>query len=154
MLAFILRRLAQAFIVMLTVAFIAFMLFQYVGDPVASMLGQDATPEQRVALRAELGLDQPFYVQFGRFVGNAAQGEFGLSYRQGRKASTLLRERLPATLELSLAAAGLALFIGIPMGVYTALRRTGLLSNVFLAVSLIGNFNIARALAISSSATW
>ena len=123
MLAFILRRLAQAFVVMLTVAFIAFMLFQYVGDPVTSMLGQDATPEQRAALRADLGLDQPFPVQFARFVGNAVQGDFGLSLRQGRKVSTLIVERLPATLELSITAAVIALVVGIPLGVYTALRR-------------------------------
>jgi len=82
MLAFVLRRLIQAVVVMLTVAFIAFMLFQYVGDPVASMLGQDATPEQRELLRAELGLDKPFPVQFARFVGNALQGDFGISLRQ------------------------------------------------------------------------
>mgnify|MGYP003593308139 CR=1 FL=1 len=138
MLAFVIRRLIQATLVMLVVAFVSFSLFQYVGDPVLAMLGQDATPEQRADLRRDLGLEQPFYVQFGRFVGNAAQGEFGLSYRQGRKVSTLLRERLPATLELSFAAAVLALCIGIPMGVYTALRRGGFLANVFLALSLIG----------------
>jgi peptide/nickel transport system permease protein len=105
MLAFVLRRLVQAVIVMLTVAFIAFMLFQYVGDPVTNILGQDATPEQRQQLRADLGLDKPFPVQFARFVGNAVQGEFGLSLRQGRKVSSLIAERLPATLELSLVAA-------------------------------------------------
>ena len=138
MLAFVIRRLIQATLVMLVVAFVAFSLFQYVGDPVLAMLGQDATPEQRADLRRDLGLEQPFYVQFGHFVGNAAPGEFGLSYRQGRKVSTLLRERLPATLELSFAAAVLALCIGIPMGVYTALRRGGFLANVFLAISLIG----------------
>ena len=138
MLAFVIRRLVQATLVMLVVAFVAFSLFQYVGDPVLAMLGQDATPEQRADLRRDLGLEKPFYVQFGHFVGNAAQGEFGLSYRQGRKVSTLLRERLPATLELSFAAALLALGIGIPMGVYTALRRGGFLANVFLAISLIG----------------
>ena len=138
MLAFVIRRLIQATLVMLVVAFVAFSLFQYVGDPVLAMLGQDATSEQRADLRRDLGLDQPFHVQFGHFVANAAQGEFGLSYRQGRKVSTLLRERLPATLELSFAAAMLALCIGIPMGVYTALRRGGFLANVFLAISLIG----------------
>ena len=84
MLAFILRRLLQAVIVMLTVAFIAFMLFQYVGDPVTNLLGQDATPQQRTQLRADLGLDRPFPMQFVRFVGNAVRGEFGLSLRQGR----------------------------------------------------------------------
>ncbi len=138
MLAFVVRRLLQAAMVMLVVAFVAFSLFQYVGDPVLAMVGQDATPEERQELRTSLGLDQPFYAQFGRFVGNAVQGEFGLSYRQGRKVSTLLEERLPATLELSLAAAVLALLVGIPMGVYTALRRGGWLSNFFLAVSLVG----------------
>ncbi len=138
MLAFVLRRLFQAGVVMLVVAFIAFSLFQYVGDPVLSMVGQDATPEEREQLRRDLGLDQPFYVQFGRFLGNAVQGEFGLSYRQGRKVSSLLAERFPATLELSMAAGLLALAIGIPLGVYTALRRKGLLSNLLLAGSLIG----------------
>jgi peptide/nickel transport system permease protein len=138
MLAFVIRRLMQASAVMLVVAFIAFSLFQYVGDPVMALVGQDATPEQREQLRTELGLDRPFYVQFGHFVRNAVHGEFGLSYRQGRKVSSLIRERMPATLELSFAAAALALFVGVPMGVYTALRRRGLLSNVFLALSLIG----------------
>ncbi len=111
MLAFILRRLFQAVIVMLTVAFIAFMLFQYVGDPVTNLLGQDATAEQREQLRRDLGLDQPFVVQFATFVGNAAQGESGISLRQGRKVSTLIAERFPATLELSLAAAVIALVV-------------------------------------------
>ena len=138
MLAFIIRRLLQATLVMLVVGFVSFSLFQYVGDPVLAMLGQDATPEQRVQLRHDLGLDQPFYAQFTRFASNAVQGEFGLSYRQGRKVSSLIRERLPATLELSLAAAGLALCVGIPAGVYTALRRRGWLSSLLLAVSLLG----------------
>ena len=138
MIAFILRRLMQAVVVMAVVAFVSFSLFQFVGDPVVAMLGQDATPEQRADLRRDLGLDDPIPVQFATFVKNAVQGDFGLSYRQGRKVSTLIQERLPATLELSLAAAALALAVGIPMGVYTALRRKGFLANVFLAVSLIG----------------
>ena len=138
MLVFILRRLAQAVIVMLTVAFIAFMLFQYVGDPVTNILGQDATPEQRLQLRADLGLDQPFPVQFVRFVGKAVKGDFGLSLRQGRKVSSLIAERLPATLELSMSAAFVALAFGIPMGVYAALRRGSFLSQALMTVSLIG----------------
>ncbi len=138
MLAFILRRLTQAVIVMLTVAFIAFMLFQYVGDPVTNLLGQDATPEQRVQLRADLGLDQPFPVQFVKFVGNAVQGEFGLSLRQGRKVSSLIVERFPATLELALAAGMLALLVGIPMGVYAALRRGSVGSQLMMGFSLLG----------------
>ncbi|MDH6592969.1 peptide/nickel transport system permease protein [Variovorax sp. TBS-050B] len=138
MIAFVLRRLIQAVIVMIAVAFIAFLLFQYVGDPVVFLLGQDAKPEQIREMRAALGLDQPFFVQFWRFLGNAAQGEFGLSLRQGAKVSRLIGERFPATLELALVAAVLALFIGIPMGVYTALRRGTFMSQVFMTVSLLG----------------
>jgi peptide/nickel transport system permease protein len=138
MLAFIIRRLLQALVVMLVVAFVSFSLFQFVGDPVTAMLGQDATEEQRIELRRDLGLDRPIAVQFARFVGNAVRGDFGVSYRQGRTVSSLIKERLPATLELSIAAAGLALLIGVPMGVYTALRRKGILANLFMALSLVG----------------
>jgi peptide/nickel transport system permease protein len=138
MFAFILQRLIQAVIVMITVAFIAFMLFQYVGDPVVFLLGQDATPEQIRELRADLGLDKSFVVQFVSFLGNAVQGEFGLSLRQGAKVSRLLAERFPATFELALVAAGIALLVGIPMGVYAALRRGSFLSQVFMTISLLG----------------
>ena len=136
--AFILRRLLQAIVVMVSVGFIAFLLFQYVGDPVLILLGQDATPDQIRQLRADLGLDQPFFVQFWHFLLNAVQGEFGLSLRQGAKVSRLLGERFPATFELALVAAVLALIIGIPMGVYAALRRGSFLSQVFMTVSLLG----------------
>jgi peptide/nickel transport system permease protein len=138
MLAFILRRLIQAVIVMVVVALIAFMLFQYVGDPVVFLLGQDASPAQITQLRSDLGLDRPFIVQFWHFLVNAAQGEFGLSLRQGAKVSRLIAERFPATLELALVAALMALLIGIPMGVYSALRRGTFLSQVFMTVSLLG----------------
>ena len=138
MLAFILRRLIQAIIVMVSVAFIAFLLFQYVGDPVVFLLGQDATPEQIRQLRADLGLDQPFFVQFWHFLVNAAQGEFGLSLRQGAKVSRLLGERFPATFELAMVAAVMALVVGVPMGVYAALKRGTFLSQLFMTVSLLG----------------
>ncbi len=138
MFAFIVRRLAQAVLVMVTVAFVAFLLFQYVGDPVVFLLGQDATAAQVAAIRTELGLDQPFFVQFWHFLVHAVQGEFGMSLRQGVKVSQLIAERLPATLELALIAALLATAIGIPMGVYAALRRDSFLSQVFMTVSLLG----------------
>ena len=138
MLAFILRRLIQAVMVIVTVAFIAFMLFQYVGDPVVFLLGQDATPEQIRSLRADLGLDKPFFVQFWHFLVNAAQGEFGLSLRQGAKVSRLMAERFPATLELALVAAALALLVGVPMGVYAALKRGTFISQAFMTLSLLG----------------
>jgi peptide/nickel transport system permease protein len=138
MLAFIIRRLVQAVIVMLAVALIAFMLFQYVGDPVTNLMGQEATAEQRAQLRADLGLDQTAVVQFARFVGNAVQGEFGLSLRQGRKVSTLVGERFPATLELALVAALIALLLGIPMGVLAALRRGSWMAQLLMGFSLLG----------------
>ncbi len=138
MFAFILRRLFQAVIVMVVVAFIAFMLFQYVGDPVVFLLGQDAQPNQIAELRADLGLDKPFFVQFGYFLVNAVQGEFGLSLRQGVRVSRLIAERFPATLELALIAALMALLIGVPMGVYAALRRGSFMSQLFMTISLLG----------------
>jgi len=135
---FIFRRLIQAVFVMVCVAFIAFMLFQYVGDPVVFLLGQDAKPDQIAALRADLGLNQPFFVQFWHFLLNAVQGEFGLSLRQGAKVSRLLAERFPATLELALVAAALAMLIGVPMGVYAALRRGSWSSQLLMMMSLLG----------------
>jgi peptide/nickel transport system permease protein len=138
MAAFILRRVAQALLVMLAVGLIAFSLFRFVGDPVLFMLGQDATPEQRAEVTRSLGLDRPFYVQYLNFLGNAVQGDFGLSLRQVQPVSRLIMERLPATLELSFVAALFALVAGIPMGVYTALRPKSFFSQLLLAVSLAG----------------
>jgi len=136
--AFIISRLLQALPVMLVVSFISFAMFAYVGDPVAIMLGQDFTEEQRQALIRQLGLDQPFFVQFGTFVGNAVQGNFGISYRLSRPVAELIVERAPATLELAFTAAFLALAVGVPMGVYTGLYRNSWLSKFFLTFSLIG----------------
>jgi peptide/nickel transport system permease protein len=138
MLAFVLRRLAQAVLVMLAVGLIAFSLFRFVGDPVLFMLGQEATPEDRARITQMLGLDQPFYVQYAQFVNRAVHGEFGLSLRQAQPVSRLISERLPATLELSAVAALFALVGGVSMGVYTALRRNSWLSQFLLAVSLVG----------------
>src|SRR6266446_4023653 len=138
MLAFLLRRLAQAVLVMLAVGLIAFSLFRFVGDPVVFMLGQDMTDAHRAQITHRLGLDRPFYVQYAVFLGNAVRGEFGLSLRQAQPVSQLLVERLPATLELSFVAAFFALACGIPMGIYTALRPKSWLSHVLLAVSLLG----------------
>jgi peptide/nickel transport system permease protein len=138
MLAFIVRRLLQAIGVMLAVAFIAFLLFQFVGDPVGNMVGQDATPEQRERLRSDLGLDRSPPVQFVRFVAHAVRGDFGISLRQGRRVSTLMAERLPATIELSVVAAIFALAAGLPLGVHAALRRRHWDAQVSMVVSLLG----------------
>ena len=138
MFAFIVSRVLQALPVMLVVSLISFAMFAYVGDPIAIMLGQDFTEAQRARLVADLGLDRPFFVQFASFVGNAVQGEFGLSYRLSRPVAELIAERAPATLELAFCAAAIALLVGVPMGVYTGLYRTAWLSRVFLTFSLIG----------------
>ena len=138
MIAFILRRILQGVIVMLVVGFIAFSLFNFVGDPVSLMLPPEATQADREAMRSSLGLDKPFYQQFATFLGNAVQGNFGISLRLGRPVSTLLVERLPATLELAITAALIALFVGIPIGVYTALKRDSWISRALLTTSLVG----------------
>lgn len=138
MFAFILSRLLQALPVMLAVSLISFMMFAFVGDPIAIMLGQDFTPAQRDALVRDLGLDQPAPIQFLKFIGNAVQGEFGLSYRLSRPVSDLIAERAPATLELAFCAALLALAVGVPLGVYTGLYRKSWLSRSFLTFSLVG----------------
>lgn len=138
MFAFIVSRILQAIPVLLIVGFISFAMFAFVGDPVTVMLGQDYTEAQRLALVAQLGLDQPFFVQYGNFVWRALHGDFGISYRLARPVGGLIAERLPATLELALTAAVLAVAIGVPMGVFTGIRRNSPISRLFMLVSLVG----------------
>lgn len=131
-------RLLQAIPVLLVVGFIAFALFDFVGDPVNILLGQDHTEAQRIALVRQLGLDQPFFVQYGRFLWIALHGDFGISYRLAQPVGPLIAERLPATLELAVTASVLAFAIGVPMGVYTGIHQTSVLTRVFMIVSLVG----------------
>jgi peptide/nickel transport system permease protein len=138
MLAFIARRLMQSVFVMLLVAWIAFVLFNFLGDPISNMLSSDASPAERAQMREALGLNDAFHVQFIRFVGNVLRGDLGLSYRLGHPVGHLLLERLPATLELVACAGVLALALGLPLGVYTGLHRTSWLSQLLLTGSLIG----------------
>ena len=138
MLAFIIRRLAQSVLVMLAVALIAFMVFRYVGDPIASMVGVDTRLADQEVMRERLGLNDPFYVQFIRFVGNALQGQFGISYRLQQPVTQLILERLPATIELAFASATIALVFGVALGIYTALKPRNLLSASIMTASLVG----------------
>ena len=138
MLAFTIRRLVQSIVVMLVVSLIAFGMFRFVGDPVDQMVGLETTIEERNKLREQLGLNDPLPVQFWRFVSKAAQGDLGISYQYKRPVAQMISERLPATLEISFVSALVALLAGIPMGVYTALRRESWLSKGFLTVSLVG----------------
>ncbi len=138
MIGFIFKRFFQSFIVMFLVALLAFTMFNFLGDPVNQMVGIDTTAADREALRERLGLNDPLMVQFGRFVSNAFQFEFGQSYQHKRAVSGLILDRLPATLELSFIAAIFTLVVGVPMGVYTGLHRDSLLSKIFMTISLVG----------------
>lgn len=138
MVAYLLRSLAQALVVMLAVAMIAFAMFRFVGDPVANMLGADTTVADRAELAERLGLNDPVIVQFGRFVLGVVQGDFGISYRHARPVSDILIERLPATVELAVLSALIALVFGIALGVYAAINRRGVLANAVMTLSLIG----------------
>jgi ABC-type dipeptide/oligopeptide/nickel transport system permease component len=138
MIAYILRRIVQSVLVMLVVALVSFSLFRFVGDPVATMMGQEASQADREALRDRLGLNDPVIVQFAGFIARAAQGDFGISYRLQQPVMELILSRLPATLELALISGTLAFVLGVGFGVYTALNRRGLLSGAIMTVSLIG----------------
>ncbi len=138
MLAFIIRRVGQSLLVLLVTGLVAFSMFRFVGDPIDNMLGQERTIEDVERLRAQLGLDQPCPVQYFKFLENAVQGNFGVSYRQGRPVAEILMERAPATLELAFVSGVLAIVIGIALGVFTAIRRNGVAANVIMATSLIG----------------
>ena len=136
--AFLLKRILNAAGVMLAVAFLAFLSFRFVGDPVDLMLNEQASQQQRDELRTRLGLDKGFVLQFATFVKNAAQGDFGISYRNQQDVFALIAERFPATFELVLVATFLSLFIGIPLGVYTAIRRESFLAKALQFVSVLG----------------
>lgn len=138
MLTFVLKRLLQAVIVMLVVTLIAFLLFQFIGDPVTQMLGQEATEADRIALRQSLGLDEPLWKQYGTFVVNALHGEFGTSLRQGAPVAQLLAEKMPATLELAFFSAFVATLIGIPLGVFVALHKDSMIAKWLMGLSLLG----------------
>src|SRR5579872_1582398 len=138
MLAFTLRRLIQAIGVMIAVGIIAFAMFRFAGDPVSQMVSIDTSGAERAAIRKSLGLDDPILVQFGRYFVNAAQFKFGVSYQFRLPVADLLKQRMPATLELATCATILAMLAGILMGVYSALKRDTFLAKIFQAVSLIG----------------
>ncbi|SFK85825.1 ABC transporter permease [Shimia haliotis] len=138
MLTFVIRRVFQSALVLLIVGLVAFSMFRFVGDPIDNMLGQERTDADIARLRTELGLDQPFPVQYMKFLSGAAEGNFGVSYRQGRPVGDILLERAPATLELAAVSGFLAISIGIGLGVFTAIRKDGFLANFIMSASLIG----------------
>ena len=138
MTSYIIRRILQSFLVLLVVGLVAFSMFRFVGDPIDNMLGQERTQADIERLRSQLGLDQPFVVQYWKFLSNAVEGNFGVSYRQGRPVAEIITERLPATLELAAVSGFLAMVLGIGLGVFTAIRRDGWSSHIIMTLSLIG----------------
>ncbi|VIO71130.1 Glutathione transport system permease protein GsiC [Bradyrhizobium ivorense] len=138
MLAFTLRRVLQAIGVMLAVGVIAFAMFRFAGDPVSQIVSIDTSAAERASIRKSLGLDDPVLVQFAHYFINAVQFKFGISYQFRLPVSSLLMERLPATMELAICATLFAMVFGILMGVYSALRRDTVLAKLFQAISLIG----------------
>jgi peptide/nickel transport system permease protein len=135
---FILKRLFQSVFVMLAVAFLAFSLFRFVGDPITQMTGVETSVEDQERLREELGLNDPFVAQFARFTGDMIQGDFGFSYRTRQPVAEMISSRIPATLELGIVALIISLVVGIPAGVYTALRPRGFVSQSILLTTLVG----------------
>ena len=138
MLTQIARRLFAGILTMLVVAAVAFGIFRHLGDPVVTMAGLEAPQEEREAMRRQLGLDEPQMLQFGRFVLNVLQGNFGISYNSARSVSSLIAERLPATLELVFVASALSLTLGIALGIYTGLNPGTWLTRAILTASLVG----------------
>lgn len=138
MLVFIIKKLANAIMVMLAVALLAFMIFRLAGDPVEMMATEQTTEADRALMREQLGLNDSVIVQYLRFVTRAAQGEFGISYRNGQDVITLIAERFPATMELVIVATILSLVIGLPLGVLTAIKRGKWYSEILQFGSIIG----------------
>lgn len=138
MLTFTSRRFLQSLFVMLAVSLIAFALFRFVGDPVAQMVGQETSIEDQERIRERLGLNDSIPTQFARFIGKLATADFGYSYRTRQPVSEMILTRLPATLELGFVSLLISLLVGIPAGIYTALRRGGVLANTLLVTTLVG----------------
>ena len=128
----------QSLFVLLVTGLIAFSMFRFVGDPIENMMGQERTDADIELLREKLGLNDPFFIQYKDFLIDAAHGDLGISFRQGRPVVDVLIERLPATLELAAVSAFLAIFLGVLLGVYTAINPKGWFTNIILTVSLIG----------------
>ncbi len=138
MIAFIIKRVIQSVLLLLIASLVAFSMFRFIDDPIDNMRGQEHTLEDVEQLRTRLGLDRSFPVQYFRYLGRAASGDFGISYRQGRPVADIIAERAPASFELAAVSAMLAMFLGTALGIYTAIRRDGLATRFILSSSLVG----------------
>jgi len=138
MLAFFIRRIMQALIVMLVISFIAFAIKDNLGDPLREMSGQSVSEAERELLRDQLGLNDPFLVQYARFLGNAVQGDLGTSYFFQEPALQVILKKLPATLELVIGATFIIVTLSVPLGVYSAIHPQKIASKIIMGVSTVG----------------
>lgn len=138
MAAFLIRRLAQALLVMFTISLLSFSIQDQLGDPLRELVGQSVSEAERQALRDKMGLNDPFLVQYFRFLGRAVQGDLGVSYFFKKPALDVILEKLPATLELVLGATFIIVLVSIPAGIYAAIRPRSILSRIIMAVSVVG----------------
>lgn len=138
MITFIFKRLVQLMLVMLTISLIAFSVQNYMGDPVNEMTAQGTSAADKEALRQQLGLNDPFLVQYKRFLLKALQGDFGTSYFFKRPTLNIILEKLPATVELVAVASLIVVGLSIPLGVYTAIRPRSWLTKIIMGFSIIG----------------
>jgi ABC-type dipeptide/oligopeptide/nickel transport system permease component len=138
MFTYIARRLFQGVVVLLAVSLICFVIFRYMGDPVLTLAGRYATLQEREMVRKTFGLDQPFYVQYFRFITNAAKGNFGKSYVSRVPVLGLILERLPASVELAASAIFLSFVLGVGLGVLVSLKPYAARNRLIMAGSLFG----------------
>jgi peptide/nickel transport system permease protein len=135
---YLLRRVLQSLLVLLGVSFVVFGILFLTGDPALVLLPPEASAEDAARFREENGFNDPFFVQYGRFLAGALRGDFGQSIRHGEPAFDLVMERMPATFELSGAALALALCLAIPAGIVSAVRRNSVLDYISTVVALLG----------------
>lgn len=138
MFAFLIRRLGQAIIVMLVISVLSFSIQDQLGDPLRELLGQSVSEEIRNQLREEMGLNDPFAVQYWRFLKKAVRGDLGVSYFFKRPALDVILDKLPATIDLVVAATFWILLFSIPVGVFAAIRPHHWFSRVAMGVSILG----------------
>lgn len=138
MLIFLLKRLMQVIVVMFVISLVAFSIQDNLGDPLRELVGQSVSEESRQLMRTELGLNDPFFTKYARFVGNALHGDFGLSYFYKKPTLEVIFDKLPATLELVLSATLIIVVFSIPLGVYCAIKPRALFSRAIMGLSIIG----------------
>ena len=137
-LAFLIRRLGQAVMVMLVISIIGFSIQDNLGDPLRELVGQSVSEEERDAMRESMGLNDPFFVQYWRFLGNAVQGDLGNSYFFKKPALEVIMNKFPATFELVLAASLIIFLVSVPTGIYCAIKPKSFFARAVMGISIIG----------------